>query len=219
MSIFSWFTGGNKTPAVEELIAAAGQRTEQLKADMAKVVVEAAEGAPGAQEKYRQAKADLAQVEADLAMLQQAKVEAAKAEQARQAEQRREAQRAKLVKVKASLAESNRAAQDFQKHAEAMSAAFDRLVAARVEARSDWPMPLVWSYTHLGQIRGVVGAELFRVGARLNSLAQNSGGIPTPGVDLEMHMHKANPAALPPITERLAAIDQRIIAHLEGQIK
>jgi hypothetical protein len=171
---------------------------------------------PGAQERHRAAKDQLAQVTADLELLQAAKAEHEQRQAAKLATQRAAAHAEKVKAVRADLDAGVKAAERLTAALSEVCAAYDDLVASRSAALSRGVQMPLKAAIRLQEVRQLVGNELFRVGSRLNEVNVNDRGLPAPEVqDLRWH---SNPALIPPLAERLKQQDTYTLAALEGQM-
>lgn len=213
--MFPWFKSATaKTPDIKVLIEAASARVAELKAAIAVVVVEAADGVEGAQERYRAAKDDLAKVTADLELLVAAKAEHTEREARRAAAARAALHRDRVALVKADLDASVEHAETFQRHLAAAVMAFDELLASRgaTLGRGIARMP-EHAELRTQEVRRLVSTELYRLGARLNSVGSNTEGLPD--LDPQTLPWRSNPALIPPLVQRLRQADERTLAQLE----
>jgi hypothetical protein len=213
MSLFTWFKSEAKTPGIGEMIEAGTARVAELKATIASVVTDAADGAEGAQERYRAAKDDLAKVTADLELLVAARAEHTEREARKLQQARAAAHRERVALVKADLDASVKHAERFEHHlAEAMRE-YDALIASRGAALTRNVRMPDKAGIRLQEVRQLVGNEMYKAGARLNDVCANSAGLPAPEVqDLRW---RSDPRQIPPLADRLRAVDTHTLSQLE----
>jgi hypothetical protein len=161
------------------------------------------------------ARADLREAKEAADMLALAKQEHLMREASKLQQARSKVHAERVNSIRADLVASVKQAETVAFHVKEAVTAFDALAAMRTGARQhNLQLPL-WADSYGYDIRRLVAAEIYRVGARLNHVNTNTSGFP--GGEFEDGRQQGLPDSITPLVDRIKATNDRVLAELEQQ--
>jgi len=195
----------HKPEQLDDLIAEAQQRAADLEASIPGIALAVADDEPGAMAKLRQVRADQREAVETAQMLLAAREEHVAREAKRKLVAAQQRHKANVAAMQRELSASVKAAERLAEHFSAAVTAYqemlDHRAAARKHTEAMQGFPTDTTMLTWGATRQAVAAEVYRLGAILNSAGQNHG---FPGPSVATHSAAGNPSSIPPLVKVLA---------------